>query len=184
MSSNCDGGQSNSALSALKQRAQAAPTLTEQQPNVLYTMPMQTVERLEEVLRRTLALQDNIRTAMDSLATKESLEAFATAELLAEWLNKTEDLNQQKVQSTETILSEMRSGIRQDGKKRDEFTSKLSDVEREFRRNGAELMNSFRGTILLTSLASGVIATVVSILMWRLMEIGRASCRERVCQYV
>ena len=169
MSSNCDSGQSNSALSALKQRAQAAPTLTEQQANILYTMPIQTVKRLEEVLRRTLALQDNIRTAMDSLATKESLEAFVTAELLAEWLNKTEDLNQQKVECTEAILREIRQEIQQDGKKRDEFMSKLSDVEREFRRNGTELLNSFRGTILLTSLASGVIATVVSVLMWRLM---------------
>ena len=38
-------------------------------------MPMQTVERLENVLRNTLVLQENIRSSMTALATKESLEA-------------------------------------------------------------------------------------------------------------
>ena len=33
------------------------PTLMEQQPNILYTMPIQTMERLEDVLREILALQ-------------------------------------------------------------------------------------------------------------------------------
>ena len=51
------GEQRNSALDKLKQRA---PSLTDQHPNVLYTMPMQTVEQLESVLRSTLALQENI----------------------------------------------------------------------------------------------------------------------------
>ena len=44
--------QQNSALTALKQRA-APPALTDQKPNVLYTMPVQTEERLEEVLQQT-----------------------------------------------------------------------------------------------------------------------------------
>lgn len=38
--------------------------LTDQKPNVLYTMPVQTVERLEEILRQTLALQKAIQTSM------------------------------------------------------------------------------------------------------------------------
>ncbi len=50
--------QHNSALAALKQRA-APPTLTEQQANVLYTMPVQTVEQLENVLQHTLAPPEN-----------------------------------------------------------------------------------------------------------------------------
>ena len=56
--------QRNSALDALKQRqkvSQTMPTLTGQQANILYTMPLQTVERLEQVLRSTLALQETIR---------------------------------------------------------------------------------------------------------------------------
>ena len=73
--------QQNSALTALKQRA-APPALTDQKPNILYTMPIQTVERLEEVLRQTLALQKTIQTSMAALATKESLEPLATAEQL------------------------------------------------------------------------------------------------------
>lgn len=51
--------QHNGALAALKQRA-VSPNLTEQQPNVLYTMPVQTVEQLENVLQHTLALQKTI----------------------------------------------------------------------------------------------------------------------------
>ena len=58
MSFEYGGEQRNSALDKLKQRA---PSLTDQHPNVLYTMPMQTVEQLESVLRSTLALQENIR---------------------------------------------------------------------------------------------------------------------------
>lgn len=57
MSFESGGEQRNSALDKLKQRA---PSLTDQHPNVLYTMPMQTVEQLESVLRSTLALQENI----------------------------------------------------------------------------------------------------------------------------
>ena len=71
--------QQNSALATLKQRA-APPTLTDQKPNVLYTMPVQTVERLEEVLQQTLALQKTIQASMAALATKESLEPLAIIE--------------------------------------------------------------------------------------------------------
>ena len=80
MSSEYGSEQRNSVVPMLKQRAQTPPTLTDQQPNILYTMPMQTVERLENVLRNTLALQENIRSSMTSLATKESLQDMATAE--------------------------------------------------------------------------------------------------------
>ena len=100
--------QRNNALETLKQRQKTAsvpPALTEQQPNVLYTMPMQTVERLENVLRGTLALQESIRASMDSLATKESLEPLATTDLLARWLNQTEALNQETYQSMAEVLS-------------------------------------------------------------------------------
>lgn len=95
MSSEYGSEQRNSAVSMLKQRAQTPPTLTEQQPNVLYTMPMQTVERLENVLRNTLVLQENIRSSMTALATKESLKDLATAEELLDWLGKTQALNQE-----------------------------------------------------------------------------------------
>lgn len=48
-------------------------------------MPMQTVEWLENVLRNTLVLQENIRSSMTALATKESLEDLATAEISGGW---------------------------------------------------------------------------------------------------
>ena len=84
--------QRNSALDKLKQRT---PSLTDQHPNVLYTMPMQTVERLENVLRNTLALQENIRSSMSELATKESLQPFVTAEELLNWVNNVQELNRE-----------------------------------------------------------------------------------------
>ena len=86
MNSEYGSEQHNSSLDALKQRQKASPTMptfTGQQANILYTMPIQTVERLEQVLRSTLALQESIRRDMDSLATKKSLEPLATADLLA-----------------------------------------------------------------------------------------------------
>ena len=97
MNSESGSEQRNSSLDTLKQRQKNSPTmptLTGQQANILYTMPIQTVERLEQVLRSTLALQENIRSEMDSLATKKSLEPLATADLLARWLNQTKDLHQ------------------------------------------------------------------------------------------
>ena len=59
MSFESDNAQRNTTLDRLKQRT--PPTSTDQQPSVLYTMPMTTVARLEEVLRRTLTLQETIR---------------------------------------------------------------------------------------------------------------------------
>ena len=88
--------QRNSALDALKQRqkvSQTMPTLTGQQSNILYTMPLQTVERLEQVLRSTLALQETIRAGMDTLATKKSLEPLATEEQLTDWLARADKIH-------------------------------------------------------------------------------------------
>lgn len=97
--------QRNSALDKLKQRT---PSLTDSTPNVLYTMPMQTVERLENVLRNTLALQENIRSSMSELATKESLQPFVTAEELLNWVNNVQELNREMYQSMRQVLAEMR----------------------------------------------------------------------------
>ena len=66
--------QRNSALDALKQRqkvSQTMPTLTGQQANILYTMPLQTVERLSRSPAEHPALQENIRSEMDSWPPKE-----------------------------------------------------------------------------------------------------------------
>lgn len=68
------------------------PTLMEQQPNILYTMPPQTVERLEEFLRKTMALQERIRAGMDTLATRESLEPLATGAQLVDWLEQVDKI--------------------------------------------------------------------------------------------
>ena len=86
MSFESDNAQRNTTLDRLKQRT--PPTLTDQQPSVLYTMPMTTVERLEEVLRRTLTLQETIRADTERLATKENLKELATGQQLVDWLNQ------------------------------------------------------------------------------------------------
>lgn len=70
------------------------PTLMDQQPHVLYTMPPQTVERLEDVLRKTLALQETIRASMDTLATRENLEPLATGQQLVDWLEQADKTHQ------------------------------------------------------------------------------------------
>ena len=60
MNSESDSMQRNSALDRLKQKQKTSgmmPTLMEQQPNILYTMPPQTVERLEDVLRLLARLE-------------------------------------------------------------------------------------------------------------------------------
>ena len=106
MSFESGGEQRNSALDKLKQRT---PSLTDQHANVLYTMPMQTVERLESVLRSTLVLQENIRSSMAELATKESLQPLATAEELLNWVNEVQELNQEMYQSMRQVLGEMRT---------------------------------------------------------------------------
>ena len=155
MSFESGNAQRNTTLDRLKQRT--PPTLTDQQPNVLYTMPITTVERLEEVLRRTLALQETIQADMATLATKENLKELATGQQLVDWLNQTNSIHQ---------------GIcrhQQDGRRRDEFMRKLSELEAQFRRNWDEASARFQGKILLTLLASGIVSAVVSVLMWRVL---------------
>ena len=144
--------QRNSALDKLKQRA---PSLTDQHPNVLYTMSMQTVEQLESVLRSTLALQENIRSSMSELATEELLN----------WVNKVQELNQEMYQSMRQVLAEMREENRQAGKKRDKFLRTLSDMEQRFRRDGEDMLNTFRLWTPMTFIGAAAVSTVFSILM-------------------
>ena len=162
MSFESGGEQRNSALDKLKHRA---PSLTDQHPNVLYTMPMQTVEQLESVLRSTLALQENIRSSMSELATKESLQPLATAEELLNWVNKVQELNQEMHQSMRQVLAEMQEENRQAGKKRDEFLRTLSDMEQRFRRDGEDMLNTFRLWTPMTFIGAAAVSTVFSILM-------------------
>ena len=84
------------------------PTLMDQQPHVLYTMPPQTVERLEDVLRKTLALQETIRASMDTLATREDLEPLATGQQLVDWLEQADKTHQGICQELHWTLLEMR----------------------------------------------------------------------------
>ena len=152
--------QQNSALTALKQRA-APPALTDQKPNVLYTMPVQTVERLEEVLQQTLALQKTIQASTAALATKESLC------LLHQWLEQTQALNQKTHRAMGEILSEMREERKRDGRQRDEFTRELSEIRMIFQKDTQEAIASLRRWIPFIVLSSAAAAVPVCILMWQ-----------------
>ena len=165
MNSESGSEQRNSSLDTLKQRQKNSPTmptLTSQQANILYTMPLQTVERLEQVLRSTLALQESIRGDMDSLATKKSLEPLATADLLARWLNQTKDLHQGMCQDLEKVQRGIQEENRQAGKQRDTVIEQL-------RRDGEELQTSFRLWAATTIMCSVAGATAASILVWRIL---------------
>ena len=172
MNSESGSEQRNSSLDTLKQRQKNSPTmptLTSQQANILYTMPFQTLERLEQVLRSPLALQESIRSEIDSLATKKSLEPLATADLLARWLNQTKDLHQGMCQDLEKVQRGIQEENRQAGKQRDEFMRQLSTVIERLRRDGEELQTSFRRWAATTIMCSVAGATAASILVWRIL---------------
>ena len=172
MNSESGNMQRNSALDMLKQRQKMSagpPTLIDQQPNVLYTMPPQTVERLEDVLRKTLALQETIRADMETLATRESLEPLATSQQLTGWLSQINRLHQRFRLSLQETVSEMKEQQEQDGNRRDEFMRQLSEQAKEFRGDGAELMNTLRRWAARTILSSAAVALVISILVCRLL---------------
>ena len=128
--------QQNSALTALKQRA-APPALTDQKPNVLYTMPIQTVERL------------------------------ATAEQLHQWLEQTQALNQKTHRAMGEILSETREEHKRDGRQRDEFTRELSEIRTTFQKDTQEAIASLRRWIPFIIMSSAAAAVPVCILMWQ-----------------
>lgn len=172
MNSESGSMQHNSALDMLKQRQRMSagpPTLMDQQPNVLYTMPPQTVERLEEVLRKTMALQERIRAGMDTLATRESLEPLATGAQLVDWLEQTDKIHRGTCRELHWTLSEMKEQQKQDGNRREEFMKQLSEQAKEFRGDGCELMRTFRKWAARTILSSAAAALVISILVCRLL---------------
>ena len=172
MSSESGSMQRNSALDRLKQKQKTSgmmPTLMEQQPNILYTMPPQTVERLEDVLRKTLALQERIRAGMDTLATRESLKSLATSQQLTGWLSETNRLHQRFRLSLQETVSEMKEQQEQDGNRREEFMRQLSEQAKEFRGDGAELMNTLRRWAARTILSSAAASLVISILVCQLL---------------
>ena len=167
MSFESGNAQRNTTLDRLKQRT--PPTLADQQPNLLYTMPVTTVERLEEVLRRTLTLQETIRADMATLATKENLKELATGQQLADWLNQTNSIHQRICRDLEQTVQAIKVEHQQDGRRRDGFMRELSELEAQFRRNWDEASARFQGKILLTLLASGIVSAMVSVLMWRVL---------------
>ena len=172
MNSESDSMQRNSALDRLKQKQKTSgmmPTLMEQQPNILYTMPPQTVERLEDVLRKTLALQETIRADMEPLATKESLKSLATSQQLTGWLRETNRLHQRFRLTLEETVTKMKEQQKQDGNRREEFMRQLSEQAKEFRGDGVELMKTFRRWAARTILSSAAAALVISILICRLL---------------
>ena len=172
MNSESDSMQRNSALGRLKQKQKTSgmmPTLMEQQPNILYTMPPQTVERLEDVLRKTLALQETIRADMEPLATKESLKSLATSQQLTGWLSETNRLHQRFRLTLEETVTKMKEQQKQDGNRREEFMRQLSEQAKEFRGDGVELMKTFRRWAARTILSSAAAALVISILVCRLL---------------
>ena len=172
MNSESGNMQRNSALDMLKQRQRMSagpPTLMEQQPNILYTMPPQTVERLEDVLRKTLALQERIRAGMDTMATRESLKSLATSQQLTGWLSETNRLHQRFRLSLQETVSEMKEQQEQDGNRREEFMRQLSEQAKEFRGDGAELMNTLRRWAARTILSSAAASLVISILVCQLL---------------
>lgn len=172
MSSESGSMQRNSALDILKQRQRTStmpPTLMEQQPNILYTMPPQTVERLEEVLRKTMALQERIRAGMDTLATRESLEPLATGAQLVDWLEQVDKIHRETCRELRRTVSEMKEQQKQDGNRREEFMRQLSEQARELRGDGEKLMRTFRSWAARTILSSAAAALVISILVCRLL---------------
>ena len=172
MNSESGSMQHNIALDMLKQRQKISagpPTLMEQQPNILYTMPPQTVERLEDVLRKTLALQETIRADMELLATKESLKSLATSQQLTGWLSETNRLHQRFRLTLQEAFTKMKEQQKQDGNRREEFMKQLSEQAKEFRGDGAELMNTLRRWAARTILSSAAAVVVISILVCRLL---------------
>ena len=172
MNSESGNMQRNSALDMLKQRQKMSagpPTLIDQQPNVLYTMPMQTVERLEDVLRKTLALQESIRAGMDTLATKESLEPLATGAQLVDWLEQADEIHRETCRELRRTVSEMKEQQKQAGKRHEEFMQQLSQQARELRGDGEKLMRTFRRWAARTILSSTAAAVAISILICRLL---------------
>ena len=172
MNSESGSMQRNSALDILKQRQRTStmpPTLMEQQPNILYTMPPQTVERLEEVLRKTMALQERIRAGMDTLATRESLEPLATGAQLVDWLEQVDKIHRETCRELRRTVSEMKEQQKQDGNRREEFMRQLSEQARELRGDGEKLMRTFRSWAARTILSSAAAALVISILVCRLL---------------
>ena len=114
-----------------------------------------------------MALQETIRA--DRLATKENLKELATGQQLVDWLNQANSIHQGICRDLRQTVQEMKEEHKQDGRRRDEFMRKLSELEAQFRRNWDEASARFQGNILLTILASGIVSAVVSILMWRVL---------------
>lgn len=168
MNNNCE--QQNSALSRLKSQTRTVPSLLEQQANTLYTMPVETVERLEDVLRRTLALQEDIRATTNTLATKENLTPLATKTELTDWLDTAQQRNRETHKGMGEVLSEMKQECQLDGKRRDEFTRKLSDMEKQLQNRSEDILEQFQSTIRWTILTSVIASGVVSILLRLLLK--------------
>lgn len=106
---------------------------------------------------------------MDTLATRESLKSLATSQQLTGWLSETNRLHQRFRLSLQETVSEMKEQQEQDGNRREEFMRQLSEQAKEFRGDGAELMNTLRRWAARTILSSAAASLVISILVCQLL---------------
>ena len=132
-------------------------------------MPIQTVERLEQVLRSTPWPPGEHPERNGFSGHQKSLEPLATADLLARWLNQTAELHQSMCEDLKKVQRGIQEENRQAGKQRDEFMRQLSERAREFRGDGSKLMNTFQRWAARTILSSTAAAVVISILICRLL---------------
>ena len=130
---------------------------------------MTMVERLEEVLRRTLALQETIRADTERLATRENLKELASDQQLVDWLNQTNSIHQRICRDLRQTVQEMKEEQTGWEAARRVYEGNSPELESQFRRNWDEASARFQGKILLTLLASGIVSAMVSVLMWRVL---------------
>lgn len=70
------------------------------------------------------------------------LRAAGSSELLQQWLDQTQALNQKTYRAMESILTEMKAEHKRDGNQRDEFTRELSAIWTAFRDDTQEAIAS------------------------------------------
>ena len=107
--------------------------------------------------------------AVMECATRESLEPLATGAQLVDWLEQADEIHREICRELHQTISEIKEKQKQDGKQREEFMKQLSEQAKEFRGDGAELMNTFRRWAARTILSSAAAAVVISILICRLL---------------
>ena len=162
--------QEKTALDKLKAASRTTVRAVTEQPYLptVYAIPTEDWAAFQNYLREVVTFQPELYRRLSELATKrESLDQTMrmwreVQEWGAELTQEVTESAEQIIPQVQTVLTETRDLLAQDGRTRDEFLNKLKWAEETRLGRFEELLSAVKKRMLWVSIGTGVLSALIS----------------------